>query len=216
MQTIPLWPVLLYDFQWAEHNQYQDELKKVCYDLEAKKHVSNVAPDAKRGLYESGFDFVVTDNTAVLAFSHWVKGCFFQAAAAANKKYWPAGINVNVEIHESWCHITRDGGYHDMHAHPNSSWSAIYYVDTGDMGTDNKNGVNRFYNPNNSMYLDAGTAWTTANTSIDFLGEPGMMVVFPSWVNHSATTYRGAKDRIVIALNCKITRADMSQVSLST
>jgi hypothetical protein len=43
-----------------------------------------------------------------------------------------------------------------------------------------------------------------------------MMVVFPSWVNHSATTYRGTKDRIVIALNCKITRTDMSQVSLST
>lgn len=215
MQTLPLWPVMMYDFQWAEHDQYRRELADVCYDLEAKKHVSNVAPDAKRGLYESGFDFVTTQSPAVLAFSHWVKGCFFQAAATANKKYWPAGMNVNVEIHESWCHITRDGGYHDMHAHPNSSWSAIYYLDTGDMGNDPKNGVNRFYNPHHSMYLDAGTAWVTGSTSIDFQAQPGMMIVFPSWVNHSATTYRGQKDRIVIALNCKITRADMSQVSIS-
>jgi uncharacterized protein (TIGR02466 family) len=215
MQTLPLWPVMMYDFQWADHDQYRKELAAVCYDLEAKKHVSNVAPDAKRGLYESGFDFVTTESPAVLAFSHWVKGCFFQAAAAANKKYWPAGMNVSVEIHESWCHITRDGGYHDMHAHPNSSWSAIYYVDTGDMGDDPKNGVNRFYNPHHSMYLDAGTAWVTGSTSIDFQAQPGMLIVFPSWVNHAATVYRGKKDRIVIALNCKITRADMSQVSLS-
>ena len=215
MQTLPLWPVMMYDFQWAEHDQYRRELADVCYDLETKKHVSNVAPDAKRGLYESGFDFVTTESPAVLAFSHWVKGCFFQAAAATNKKYWPAGMNVSVEIHESWCHITRDGGYHDMHAHPNSSWSAIYYLDTGDMADDPKNGVNRFYNPHHSMYLDAGTAWVTGSTSIDFQAQPGMLIVFPSWVNHSATTYRGKKDRIVIALNCRITRANMSQVSIS-
>ena len=215
MQTLPLWPVMMYDFQWAEHDQYRRELADVCYDLETKKHVSNVAPDAKRGLYESGFDFVTTESPAVLAFSHWVKGCFFQAAAATNKKYWPAGMNVSVEIHESWCHITRDGGYHDMHAHPNSSCSAIYYLDTGDMGDDPKNGVNRFYNPHHSMYLDAGTAWVTGSTSIDFQAQPGMLIVFPSWVNHSATTYRGKKDRIVIALNCRITRANMSQVSIS-
>ena len=206
---------MMYDFQWAEHDQYRRELADVCYDLETKKHVSNVAPDAKRGLYESGFDFVTTESPAVLAFSHWVKGCFFQAAAATNKKYWPAGMNVSVEIHESWCHITRDGGYHDMHAHPNSSWSAIYYLDTGDMADDPKNGVNRFYNPHHSMYLDAGTAWVTGSTSIDFQAQPGMLIVFPSWVNHSATTYRGKKDRIVIALNCRITRANMSQVSIS-
>ena len=215
MQTLPLWPVMMYDFQWAEHDQYRRELADVCYDLETKKHVSNVAPDAKRGLYESGFDFVTTESPAVLAFSHWVKGCFFQAAAATNKKYWPAGMNVSVEIHESWCHITRDGGYHDMHAHPNSSWSAIYYLDTGDMADDPKNGVNRFYNPHHSMYLDAGTAWVTGSTSIDFQAQSGMLIVFPSWVNHSAVVYRGTRDRIVIALNCRITQANLSQVSIS-
>lgn len=216
LNPIPLWPILMYDFQWEDHDQHRDELAQVCYDLEAKKHVSNVAPDAKRGLYESGFDFVTTDSPAVLAFSHWAKQCMFRAAANANKDHWPAGMNVTVEIHESWCHITRDGGYHDMHAHPGSSWSAIYYVDTGDMGAaEDKNGVNRFYNPNNCGYADAGMAWTNCNTSIDFRAEPGMMVVFPSWLQHSAVVYRGRQDRIVIALNCRITRSDLSQVSIS-
>jgi uncharacterized protein (TIGR02466 family) len=124
-------------------------------------------------------------------------------------------MNVSVEIHESWCHITQDAGYHDMHVHPNSSWSAIYYLETGDTDVTTKNGVNRFYNPNNSMYLDAGTAWVTANTSIDMAAEAGMMVVFPSWVPHSAVQYRGDRDRIVIAANCRIQPANMTSVALN-
>lgn len=205
---------MFYDFQWAEHHRHRQALIDVCYDLEKKKSISGVAPDAKYGLYESGFDFVTVPDPAVTSFANFAKDCFFKAAADANKKYWPKGMNVTVEIHESWCHITRDGGYHDMHIHPNSSWSAIYYVDVGDTGGSNKNGVNRFFNPNNSMYLDAGTAWCTANNSIDIMPEPGMMIVFPSWIQHSATTYRGKKDRIVIALNCKINRVELGDISL--
>jgi len=215
MQTLPLWPVLMYDFQWAEHDRYRSDLLKVCYEQQAANRTSGVAPDAKRGLYESGFDFITIPDPAVEVFSHWVKNCFFQAAAAANARYWPKGMNVSVEIHESWCHITQDGGYHDMHVHPNSSWSAIYYLETGDTDVSTKNGVNRFYNPNNSMYLDAGTAWVTANTSIDMAAEAGMMVVFPSWVPHSAVQYRGDRDRVVIAANCRIERADMTKVALA-
>lgn len=72
------------------------------------------------------------------------------------------------------------------------------------MASTAKNGSNRFYNPNRNMYVDPGTTWMQASTSIDFLAEPGMMIIFPSWVQHSALVYRGQRDRIVIALNCKV------------
>ena len=49
-----------------------------------------------------------------------------------------------------------------------------------------------------------GSAYMSASTSIDFRAEPGMMVVFPSHIPHCALTYRGAKDRIVIAINSPI------------
>jgi uncharacterized protein (TIGR02466 family) len=207
MQTIPLWPVMMYDFTWDQHKTYQKDLIRVCHELETRNHVSNVASDAKQGLYESGFDFVTVDDPAVLAFAEWVKFSIFKSASNANKKYWPAGLNVSIEIHESWCHITREGGYHDMHIHPNSSWSAIYYLDTGDMDPAKKNGVNRFYNPNHGMYLDAGTAWLTANTSIDIQAESGQLFVFPSWVQHSAMPYHGKKERIVISVNARVQKA---------
>jgi uncharacterized protein (TIGR02466 family) len=178
----------------------------VCYELEKSNDRSGVAPDAKRGLYESGFNFLNYDDPAVRALAEWMKSCLFRAAADANQRHWPKGINVVVNIHESWCHITRDGGFHDMHVHPGSSWSAIYYVDTGDMDPATKNGANRFYSLNNSMWIDAGTAYLSANNSIDINAEDGQMIVFPSHVQHAALCYRGHSDRIVIAINSQITQ----------
>jgi uncharacterized protein (TIGR02466 family) len=215
MQPINVWPVIMYDFQWAQHQKYKQQLKQVCQDLESKNSQSNVAPSAKRGLYESGFDFVTTPDPAVEALSHWIKDCLFKSAANANREYWPAGANINIEIHESWCHITRDGGYHDMHTHPGSSWSAIYYLDTGNMDAASKNGLNRFFCPYNNMYIDAGTAWTSRNTSIDITAQEGMLIVFPSFVQHNALTYRGEKERYVISVNSKVTLANMSTVTLT-
>ena len=206
----------MYDFQWAQHQKYKQQLKQVCQDLESKNSQSNVAPSAKRGLYESGFDFVTTPDPAVEALSHWIKDCLFKSAANANREYWPAGANINIEIHESWCHITRDGGYHDMHTHPGSSWSAIYYLDTGNMDAASKNGLNRFFCPYNNMYIDAGTAWTSRNTSIDITAQEGMLIVFPSFVQHNALTYRGEKERYVISVNSKVTLANLSTVTLTT
>lgn len=211
MQPIQLWPVLFYDFQWEDHAMHADRLRAVCYDLEQRKQTSGVAVDAKGGLYESDFDFLKQADASVQALANWINQCFFRAAAAANKQYWAKGMNIQLNVHESWCHITRDGGYHDMHTHPGSSWSAIYYLDTGDMDKGRKNGVNRFFCPYHSMYIDAGTAWTAANTSVDFVATPGMMIVFPSWIQHNAVTYRGSQDRIVIAANCKINNADLVQ-----
>jgi uncharacterized protein (TIGR02466 family) len=216
MQPINVWPVIMYDFQWAQHEKYKQQLKQVCQDLESKNSQSNVAPSAKRGLYESGFDFVTVPDPAVVALSHWIKDCLFKSAANANREYWPAGANINIEIHESWCHITRDGGYHDMHTHPGSSWSAIYYLDTGDMDAASKNGLNRFFCPYNNMYIDAGTAWTSRNTSIDITAQEGMLIVFPSFVQHNALTYRGEKERYVISVNSKVSLANLSTVTLTT
>ncbi len=205
MQPLPLWPVMMYHFAWDEHDIHQAELKQICRALETKNHTSGVAPDAKQGLYESGFDFAEQDSDAVRAWAAWAKNCVFQAASHACAGAWPPGSNIKIELHESWCHITRDGGYHDVHIHPNSSWSAIYYLDCGDMDIVTKNGVNRFFRPYETSYTDAGTAWMTVNNTVDINARSGMMIVFPSWIQHSGLPYRGQQERFVLSFNSKVT-----------
>ena len=201
---MPIWPVMMYDFQWSEHEQHQQDLKQVCRNLEGIDSHSGVAPDAKRGLYESAFDFCDQDHPAVQAWTAWAKQCVFEAAVHSCGSHWPPDSSVIVELHESWCHITRDGGYHDVHIHPNSSWSAIYYLDCGDMSMPERNGVNRFFRPYNTSYTDAAQAWMTANTTIDIQAEPGQLIVFPSWIQHSALPYRGQRERFILSFNSRV------------
>lgn len=194
-----------YSLIWDQHEQHADQLKQVCEHLQSQNKFSNVTNGVKRNLYESTFDFAEYPNDSVLAWADWVKDCLFQASAKSNKSYWPPGLNIAVEIHESWCHITRDGGYHDVHIHANSAWSCIYYLDIGDTDIDNKNGVNRFYNPTSVGYSDAGTMYASEESSIDISPRNGMLIVFPSWLKHSALVYRGTKPRYILSANSRIT-----------
>lgn len=204
MTPMPLWPVMMYDFQWPDHDLHKNSLRRVCDELEQAAKHSGVSPDAKRGLYESTFDFCDHADDAVKAWTDWAKQCVLHAAIHCSAAHWPKDKSVVIELHESWCHITRSGGYHDVHIHPNSSWSAIYYLDCGDMDIVTRNGINRFFRPYNTSYSDAGQSWMGANNTIDIAAESGQMVVFPSWIPHSALPYHGQNDRYILSFNSRV------------
>ena len=203
MKTLPAWPLLFYQFQWDDVNIYLQDLNDVCHAEEIKKSTSNIATTIKHNLYESNFNFFKIDHPAIQALSAWCSKSVFEAASHANQAYWTNGENYGINIHESWCHITRDGGYHDMHRHPMSSWSGIFYLEPGNTDLVSRNGVNRFYKPWETQYTDPGTAWAKAD-SIDIAGVPGTLIVFPSWVPHSAMPYYGDTERVVIAFNSQV------------
>ena len=204
MQRYDLWAVPLFEFQWDDHDQHKSALKSVCDQLHQDQHHSGVSENIKSGLYESGFDFVQQPDAAVQTWKQWVAERLYEAVVNTNVKFWPRDCRIAVEVHESWCHITQDGGYHDRHVHPNSSWSAIYYLDPGASDVATANGVNRFYNPTSVMYSDGGTQWCSVSNSADVEPAEGSLIVFPSWISHSAMPYRGQQPRYILSCNCQI------------
>ena len=204
MKIIPSWNIPMYAFEpWEHHQTHQQELVTVCYKLQQEKNTSGVAPRAKN-LYESDFDFFKQDNAAVKELLEYCRSSVFEAANQANRGRWEAGARIGVDMHESWCHITPSGGYHDAHTHPNSSWSGIYYVRAGESDLQTKNGINRFYAPwMPTAYSDIGTRWTSEVGSIDMPAEDGTLLIFPSWILHAGMPYLGDTDRIIVSFNCK-------------
>ena len=194
----------MYAFEpWSQADQYHSELITLCYKLQQNQNTSGVAPRAKN-LYESDFDFFRNDNTAVQELKEYCRSSVFEAASHANRGRWEAGTRIGIDIHESWCHITPRGGYHDAHTHPNSSWSGIYYIRAGESDLASCNGVNRFYAPwMPTAYSDIGTLWNSQLSSIDMPVEDGTMIVFPSWILHSGMPYMGDTERVIVAFNCK-------------
>jgi uncharacterized protein (TIGR02466 family) len=203
MKIIPTWSVPMYQFEWDKFADHQQQLIDKCYELQSNNSVSNVASNIKQGLYESDFDFFQSQDPSVQELLEWCRGSVFAAATNANHQHWPQGARIGVNVHESWCHITRSGGYHDMHMHPNSSWSGIFYVRAGESNATAKNGCNRFYSPLIPGYTDIGTQWCSRSSSFDMPPTDGELIVFPSWILHSAMPYTGDTERIVVAFNCQ-------------
>jgi uncharacterized protein (TIGR02466 family) len=115
---------------------------------------------------------------------------------------------IEVEIPDSWYHITNDGGFHDAHYHGGCSWCGIYYVRLGDSGQKSgkgaPNGGSRFYSPHcgGGIYKDYGNKYLDSAYADPPVSD-GTLLLFPAYLLHSGLPYRGEQDRIVIAFNSR-------------
>lgn len=120
---------------------------------------------------------------------------------------------------EMWANVSQPNASNQSHAHPGALWSAVYYVDDGYQGSNDRTlgGELVLYDPRfpmNAMYapdfqLRDSRGQPQQREQI-FRPAAGTMVAFPSWLMHSVQPYRGASERISVALNLSLVAADRS------
>jgi len=200
------WATRIYTVLNPLHEQLRDGLLTRLYALEASEAASRIAPHAKSGLFESRFDLFERDVPELQRLRAFCAAVVEKVGRAEHAKLWPPDTAVRVQMVDSWFHITRDGGYHDVHSHAMCSWCGIYYVDIGDSTLRPVNGVNRFYDPrsNTESFSDLGTHYLREESCVDMPLANGALLVFPAYLRHAALPYRGARDRIVVAVNASL------------
>ncbi|HWB48206.1 MAG TPA: TIGR02466 family protein [Stellaceae bacterium] len=108
----------------------------------------------------------------------------------------PAPLNW---VLSAWANVNRTGDYNQLHTHPGATWSGVYYVDSGDAAGDGA--ALQLYDPNpgraNLFFPELSTA------NVLFKPQPGLMVLFPSYVPHAVPPHRGTGTRISIAFNVR-------------
>lgn len=102
---------------------------------------------------------------------------------------------------DGWANVNRHGDYNNVHNHPNCLWSGVYYVAPGqpEEGRAN-NGKLELLDPRvgvNVIHLEGSVLG--GRFVVDPL--PGLMIMFPSWLNHLVHPFFGAGERISIAFN---------------
>ena len=121
------------------------------------------------------------------------------------------GRSVNIEWKmNAWANINRKGHGNEFHTHPGAFWSGCYYVEDGGAGPENggefelqdpRGVAPAMYAPNITVAGRAGTAMG----AVEMLApRAGMMLLFPSWVQHAVRPYRGEGTRISIAFNLSV------------
>lgn len=209
IEQIDLWSSHLFATHYPEHNLSKQALLDYFYHYQNGENeaiASGVAPLAKQKLFESKLTLMDELNPDIQMLRASLEELITEVATAVNQQYWPEGAEAQAQIIESWFHITENGGYHDVHTHPNCSWCGIYYVDAGEANLNDRNGNNRFYDPRQGAdhYQDAGTAYLGAHGVQDFSPQEGQIILFPSYLKHSALPYFGEKDRVVVAFNAEV------------
>lgn len=101
----------------------------------------------------------------------------------------------------AWANVSRRGNYHRMHNHPSSAWSGCYYVATASE-PGSLAGALELYDPRpfTEMVDVPGAPY---GQRVIVRPEPGLLVVFPSWMYHFVHPSVADAPRISIAFNAQ-------------
>ncbi len=161
-----------------------------------------------RELFESHFDLFAWKEPCVQRLQKIITDHVLEMVGMINQ-YKRKTVDEFEVYADAWFHVTRKNGYFVNHNHGMASWSAVYCVDSGEKPGEPliDSGVTRFFHPNPaaSQYLDAGNlqmglaAFSTGHKV--FKLQAGQLLIFPSWIYHEVSPYKGDATRITVACN---------------
>ncbi len=217
--VLPLWPTLLSVSRYTQATEVNDTLARVFRAMRA----SDSSADPAAAFYASSDDLMarvqLPEFTALFAF---ISESLHQTVKVANAGFWPPRMSLKLEIVGAWFQVQNHGAFHDIHNHGNCSWSGVYYVqiDAPEQRRQHAvfgelNGLTRFYGPYQNLlggaYMDMGNAYLQ-KPYYDVVPEPGMLILFPAFLNHKGMPYAGEQDRIVVSFNAQIHGAEGDQL----
>jgi uncharacterized protein (TIGR02466 family) len=124
----------------------------------------------------------------------------------------PLGFDGHFKV-SAWANLLRAGNYNTLHAHPESAWSGVYYVDAGEQAAaDELSGLLELRDPRSAVEMVPAPGWPFGNP-LRIQPETGLMVLFPSWLYHQVHPYRGQRPRIAIAFNAPVHQGAMRAAS---
>ncbi len=101
----------------------------------------------------------------------------------------------------AWANVNRQGDFNTMHMHPGATWSGVYYVDDGQSSPDAEATAIHLSDP---CPTRAGAFFPELDSSTFlFRPQPGLMILFPSYLPHAVPPHRGDRPRISIAFKVR-------------
>ena len=103
-----------------------------------------------------------------------------------------------------WANINRAGDYNSLHNHPDQHLAAVYYVKASIPGNPGApDGLLELRDPRPAAgFSNCPTLFNAYPLRI--APEPGMLVMFPAWIDHMVHPHHGPEDRISLAINIKL------------
>jgi uncharacterized protein (TIGR02466 family) len=187
--STPIWM-----FIFSRADDVNPALRKVI--LEASQSYPSQGRSNVGG-WRSRNDLFHWDAPEIQELGTWIMECVRRVVETSAQ---PERFRGNISV-VGWAIVCRTGNYNAPHIHPESAWSGVYYVDSGDPDESH---------PLSSCLelLDPRSAAGGVNTPGDPFGHPvqippqaGVLTIFPSWLTHWVHPHSGQRERIAISFN---------------
>lgn len=195
-----LWPTVVLEREIPGHEQANDALLA---------HV--LALDAARDALTTGYrevGFLDSDEPCVA----WLARCIH---VSVRDYFVHTGIDYDVRWRvQAWPNVNQFGDYHDYHNHPRSYLSGTYYVQVPtDVEalpgrSDRRPGRITLYDPRSSANRTAIRGDPNVEPEYTVAPCPGLMLVWPAFVNHFVHPNLSRRPRISISFNVMLEWSD--------
>ena len=195
-------------FQWPDSDRLNKELAQII--LGKEKENAGVTRSNVNG-WHSTVDFFSWQNEGVEQLGKRVEQMLMGVTRAVTLAPDEGNTRSFKYRIDAWANINRHGAYNTVHNHPNCLWSGVYYVAAGSPDKSlPHNGKLELLDPRvgTNAFYTKGTIFE-ARYIIDPL--PGLMVMFPAWLNHFVHPFYGEGDRISIAFNIVTTETPAAE-----
>jgi uncharacterized protein (TIGR02466 family) len=154
---------------------------------------------SNKGGWQSKTDLLDWQLQEIATLKGWIVDAVrAMAALSPDLRARPPGTSVFKAY--GWANINRTHDYNLSHVHPDSHWSGVYYVDAGDAGS---GGAIQFTDPR-PMARAMPVPGFNFDRALTVAPISGLMLLFPSWLEHWVMPYDGTRERISIAFNCTL------------
>lgn len=188
------WGTPVFSLSWPESETFNSDLQSLILERRAR---DRGVKKSNQGGWHSTEDLLLWPSPHMKTLQERMIEGFRRATARTSRGQ---GYNGKIQL-TAWANVNLKGHSNEVHKHPQSNWSGVYYVDVGDgEGSDDHSGEIHFLDPRGG-----------AGMMQDYFGVFGQsralqpatsqMLLFPSWLLHGVRPYWGERARISIAFN---------------
>jgi uncharacterized protein (TIGR02466 family) len=184
--------------KWEDSTALNSELKKAILDTETK--VPGVSRTNVGGWHSEAGELEFCGAAGVTLVER-MYAMANEATTRVIKEYGHQPQTFQWTL-RAWANVNRQGNFNQIHTHPGSTWSGTYYVDTGTGDSPTaKPAPLHIFDPcqgRANTFLPPLVA-----SSFTIRPEPGLMILFPSYLAHMVFPQEASGPRISIAFNMR-------------
>lgn len=198
IKTHKLFPVPIFEFNIQNYQDLNTKLEKYIYDLK-KKDPKGLMISNSGGWHSPHFK--IGESEILKDFLKIIYG--YLSEIIKDEFGWEFKPEKTI-IEGMWSVVNEKNSFNTRHTHPNSVFSAAYYVKA------KKNcGDIKFWDPKEVKTMRGSRVLNLTDLSVEtlkFEPEEGKLFIFPSYLHHAVEENLSTEDRIVISFNVDILR----------